>query len=197
LLKHNDRLIGITTENSTQTDPLPDKMSHSCRTSNKNNSSQTDPLPTENSTQTDLIPTKISHNCKTQTENNIQQKCITVNDNSNVIEIMTDNTTQMDPTIIVENETDLINKQKNAILSKFDNNIFKAKVTIVCGYNFPMVQLHDDIVPTAPTTYVIMEGYSINNLSTSSVVQQTNPVWNSVWTVILPKNTLIEVCINK
>ncbi|XP_050433882.1 uncharacterized protein LOC126841437 [Adelges cooleyi] len=65
-------------------------------------------------------------------------------------------------------------------------------MTIVCGYNLPMVKLNGDSTFTAPTTYVLMESYGGTTLTTPSVVQKINPIWNSEWTILLPKHLLIE-----
>lgn len=149
-------------------------------------------ITTENSTQTDLEPVKISHNCKTQTEKVMEQQCITIDYNEhNKIEKRTQNPIQTDP--LVENQTKTIIMPKNKSFSKL-NDIFQAKITIVCGYNLPMVKLNGDTIPSAPTSYVIMENYNESHLSTSSVVEQTDPIWESEWTVALPKHKLIEVC---
>lgn len=149
-------------------------------------------ITTENSTQTDPAPIKMSHNCKTQTEKVIEQQCITIDYNErNKIEKRIENATQTDT--FVENQTKTIIRPKNNSFGKL-NDIFQAKITIVCGYNLPMVKLNGDTIPSAPTTYVIMENYDENNLSTSSVVEQTDPIWESEWTVALPKHKLIEVC---
>ncbi|VVC24581.1 Hypothetical protein CINCED_3A007405 [Cinara cedri] len=146
----------------------------------------------ENSTQTDPVPVKMSHNCKTQTEKVIEQQCITINNNkSNKIEMKTGNATQIDNFVIIENQNKKSIRPENKSFGKL-NDIIKAKITIKCGYNLPMVKLNGDTTPTAPTTYIIMEYNSGSHLSTSSVVQQTNPVWESEWTIVLPKKKLIE-----
>lgn len=148
---------------------------------------------TECGTQTDTIPGKISRNSKTQTEKYMLQQCIITNDDNNTIVNKVENSTQTD---IVNNQEQTqikINPQRKIFTKFYNNNIFKAKIIIIGGYNLPMVKLNGDTIPSAPTTYVIMEDYGGGNLSTSSVVQQTNPIWNSKWTVVLPKNKLIEV----
>lgn len=164
LLKHNDKFVGTTARNSTQTDSLPVKM---------------------------------FKNCKTQTEVEIDNQCKIIDNISNSIKNKTDNATQNDTTVITENQAnqpDTKIRQANTILSEFNkNDMFKAKVTIVGGYNLPMVKLNGDNKPSAPTTYVIMEDFNGSYLSTSYVVQQTNPIWNSQWTIMVPKNKLIEV----
>lgn len=148
----------------------------------------------ENSTQTDEVCIKTSNNCKTQTEKNINQKCMTDNDTIIASENKIENATQTDSIPIIKHCTNTKTDQKDKDSYTYNNSdIFKAKVTIVCAYNLPMVKLNGDIMPTAPTTYVIMGDYGNHNLSTSSVVQQTNPVWNSEWTVMIPKNKFIEV----
>jgi len=143
----------------------------------------------------------------TQTEEYVMQKqqCATIDkdmvekrmiDKSNTIEKRAEIATQTD-TVVIENHDNQSKtriSQKNQISSEFGNDdIFNAKITIVCGYNLPMVRLNGDYVSSAPTTYVIMEDHGENILTTSSVVQQTNPVWNSEWTVMISKNKLIEV----
>lgn len=148
----------------------------------------------ENSTQTDPAPVKMSRNCKTQTEKCMEQKCITTDNNdSNKNKKKPESSTQTNTFIIVENQTNTNIKQENENVGKL-NDIFKAKITIVCGYNLPMVKLNGDTMPSAPTTYVIMEDYSGNYLSTSNVVEKTDPIWESEWLVTLPKKKLIEVC---
>lgn len=150
-------------------------------------------------------PVEVTTEIGTQTE---EQQCITINDdyntiekrtnvNCNMVEKGTDIATQTN-TVVIEND---VNRTKtkinrgNMIFDEFDNgDIFNAKITIVCGYNLPMVKLNGDTVPSAPTTYVIVEDCVENSLMTSSVVQQTNPVWNSEWTIVIRKNQLIEVC---
>jgi len=165
LLKHNDRIAELTAENSTQTDPIPVKM---------------------------------SHNCITQTENNVIPECITIDDDSISIKNEKGSIMCTDTIAIVKNRPNHTNEkitQDTTIVDrKFKNcDIFKAKVTIVGGYNLPMVKLNGDTIPSAPTTYVIMEAYGNSSFSTSSVVQQTNPIWNSEWSVLIPRNNLIEV----
>lgn len=164
LFKHNDRFVGMTAENSTQTVAIPVKMYQSC---------------------------------KTQTKEEITHQCKTVNNDSNSIEKKTNNATQTDTIVLVENKANQTNtkiKEDNTILSEFNkSHIIKAKVTIVGGYHLPMVKLNGDNKSSAPTTYVIMDDFNGSHLSTSSVVQQTNPTWNSEWTVVIPKNKLIEV----
>lgn len=151
----------------------------------------------ENSTQTDPLTVKISHNSTTQTEKDVTQQCIT-HGSCNSTKNKSENSTQINTTIEVENLSNQINtksREFNTIIDTFDeNDIFKAKVIIVGGYNLPMVKLNGDIIPSAPTSYVILDNFVGNSLSTSSVVQKVNPVWNSEWTLILPKNKLIEVC---
>ncbi|XP_060868805.1 uncharacterized protein LOC132943741 isoform X1 [Metopolophium dirhodum] len=164
LLKHNDRIAELTAENSTQTDPIPVKM---------------------------------SHNCITQTENNVIPECITIDDDSISIKNEKGSVMYTDTIAIVKNRPNCTNEkitQNTTIVDrKFINcDIFKAKVTIVGGYNLPMVKLNGDTIPSAPTTYVIMEAYGSSSFSTSSVVQQTNPIWNSEWSVVIPRNNLIE-----
>lgn len=165
LLKHNDRIAELTTESSTQTDPIPVKM---------------------------------SHNCITQTENNVLPECITIDDDSISIKNEKGSVMCTDTIAIVKDQPNRTNKkitQDTKIVDReFNNcNIFKAKVTIVGGYNLPMVKLNGDTIPSAPTTYVIMEAYDGSSFSTSSVVQQTNPIWNSEWAALIPRNNLIEV----
>lgn len=148
-----------------------------------------DKTTTECSIQTDPIPIKMSHNSKTQTENDLQQ-CIIIDDDDDDYNIV-ENSIQIDKT---ENQENVKIRNQSKIFTKFYNSdIFRAKVTIIGGYNFPMVKLNGDTVLSAPTTYVIMEDYEGNNLSTSSVVQKINPIWNSKWTVLLRKDKLIEV----
>lgn len=156
-----------------------------------------DDATVENSTQTDPFPVKIYRNCKTQTEKDMKQQCITTYDSYNSIENKSESTAQLSKTVIVENQLNQINtksREFNTVIDTFDDNIFKAKVIIVGGYNLPMVKLNGETVPSAPTSYVILDNFIGSSLSTSSVVQQVNPVWNSEWTLILPKNKLIEVC---
>lgn len=164
LLKHNDKFVGTTAENSTQTD---------------------------------LIPVKIFHSYKNQSEEEINYQCKTIDNISKSIENKINNVSQNDTIAIVENQANQpYTKIRPEIttLSEFNkSNMFKAKVTIVGGYNLPMVKLNGDNKPSAPTTYVIMEDFNGSHLSTSYVVQQTNPIWNSQWTVAVPKNKLIEV----
>ncbi|CAH1711836.1 unnamed protein product [Aphis gossypii] len=164
LIKHNNRFIDLTTESSTQTDP---------------------------------IPVKISHNCITQTENNLKPECIIIDDDSISIKNETENIMNTDITAIVKKQPNSTNTQitqdTTIVDGKLDNSdIFKAKITIIEGYNLPMVKLNGDTMPSAPTTYVIMEDYYKSDLSTSSVVQQTNPIWNSEWVVVIPRNNFIE-----
>lgn len=165
LIKHNNRFIDLTTESSTQTDP---------------------------------IPVKISHHCKTQTENNLKPECIIIEDDSISIKNETENIMNTDITSIVKKQSNSTNtkitQDTTIVDGKLDNSdIFKAKITIIEGYNLPMVKLNGDTIPSAPTTYVIMEDYDKSDLSTSSVVQQTNPIWNSEWVVVIPRNNFIEV----
>lgn len=200
LFKPNDKLVRV--ENSTETNMLPVKVSCDLKTQNENNSTQTKQVPIQishdmrtqghnNSSQTDPIPTKIFNSCKTQTELDIKQLCI---DSTNIDD--TKKSTQIDLTFMPEKPITTEAKNINNIFNKFnDIDIFQAKVTIVNGYNFPMVKLIGDTTPTAPTTYVIMKDHSESILSTSTVVKKTNPEWNSVWTVVLPKTKLIEVYI--
>lgn len=154
-------------------------------------------LTAEISTQTDQVPVKMSHDCITQTDNNVKPVCITIDDiDCNSIKKKFEN---VDTIPLVKKVTNYSNpkitQDTTIINSKFDkSDIFKAKVTIVGGYNLPKVKLNGDTTPSAPTTYVILEDYGGRSLSTSSVVQQTNPIWNSQWTVIIPTNNLIEVC---
>lgn len=152
----------------------------------------------ENSTQTNLIPTKVSHSRKTQTEKEMES--LSKTSNSDIVESRIKVPLQrdsFDSFIIIENQANQINTKyrlENTIFNVYDkNDIFKAQVTIVGGYNLPMVKLNGDSIPSAPTTYVIMEDQSGVYLSTPSVVQQTNPLWGSKWNVVLPKNKLIEV----
>lgn len=167
LVKHNDKFDDATAENSTQTDPLP---------------------------------VKICYGCKTQTKKDMKEQPTITYDSCNLIENKSENTAQMSSTIMIENQPNKINiknKELNTNSDIFDDNdIFKAKVIIVCGYNLPMVTLNGDTTPSAPTSYVILDNFLGSNLSTSSVVQKVNPVWNSEWTLILPKNKLIEVFID-
>lgn len=154
-------------------------------------------VTSEISTQTESTPVKISYNCKTQTEKNIKQQCIIINENANTIEKITEKASQKDPIIVVKNQantnTSTNTRQEDTSFRQLNNgDIFNAKVTIVAGYNLPLVKLNGEIIPSAPTTYIIMEVYGAS-LSTSSVVQQRNPVWNSEWIVVLPKNKLIKV----
>lgn len=165
LFKHNDKFVGVTAENSTQTN---------------------------------VIPAKVSHNRKTQTENYWEQPSNTVN--SEIVESRTKVPVQkdsFDSFTIIENQVNQTTTKcrlQNTISNEYNNSdIFKAKITIVGGYNLPMVKLNGDSIPSAPTTYVIMEDQGGISLSTPSVVQQTNPVWGSKWNVVLPKNKLIEV----
>lgn len=155
-------------------------------------------VTSENSTQTYPIPIKMFHNCKTQTEEDVKQKYLTINYDNNTVDKRIENASQTDTIVLVVNQANQTTtkiRQENLNVNKFyKSDIFYAKVTIVAGYNLPLVKLNDDIVPSAPTTYVIMENCGINNLITSSVLQQTNPIWNSVWVVMIPKNKLIEVC---
>jgi len=165
LIKHNDRLIDLTTESSTQTDP---------------------------------IPVKISHNSITQTENDLLPDCIIIDDDIISTKNETENVMSTDIIDIVKNQpnctnTKIIQDTTIANGKLYNSDFFKAKVMIIEGFNLPTVKLSGDTIPTAPTTYVIMEDYGESNLSTSSVVQQTNPVWNSEWTVVIPRNNLIEV----
>jgi len=164
LIKHNDRLIDLTTEISTQTDP---------------------------------IPVKISHNSITQTENDLLPNCIIIDDDIISTKNETENIMNTDIIDIVKNQPNFTNTKITQDTKIFDrklynSDIFKAKITIIEGFNLPTVKLSGDTMPTAPTTYVIMEDYGESNLSTSSVVQQTNPVWNSEWPVVIPKKNLIE-----
>lgn len=165
LLKHNNKITELTVESSTQTDP---------------------------------IPVKLSHNILTQTEINVIPESIIIDDDSILIQNEKEYVMCTDTIPIVKNHPKCKNakstKNTTIVDEKFNNSdIFKAKVTIVEGYNLPMVKLNSDTIPSAPTTYVIMEAYGGNSFSTSSVVQQTNPIWNSEWTVFMPKNNLIEV----
>lgn len=164
LSKHNDKLVGTTVENSTQTD---------------------------------LRPVKKFHSYKTQPAEEMNNQCKTIDNISNSIEKKIDDATQNDSIVIVENQSNQSNtkiRSKYTTLSEFNqSNMFKAKVTIVGGYNLPMVKLNGDNKPSAPTTYVIMEDFKGSHLSTSYVIQQTNPIWNCQWTVDVPKNKLIEV----
>lgn len=166
LFKYKDKLV--TSENSTQTNPTP--------------------------------PVKMFHNCKTQTEEDKNQKYITINDNNNKIEKRIESASQKDTIILNENQANKtstkIRQEKSNFIEFNKSDIFYAKVTIVAGYNLPLVRLNDDIMPSAPTTYVIIEDCGVSSLTTSSVLQQTNPIWNSVWIVMLPKTKLIEVCKN-
>ncbi|XP_060842895.1 uncharacterized protein LOC132923094 isoform X1 [Rhopalosiphum padi] len=164
LIKHNDRLIDLTTESSTQTDP---------------------------------IPVKISHNSITQTENDLLPDCIIIDDDIISTKNETENVMSTDIIDIVKNQpnctnTKIIQDTTIANGKLYNSDFFKAKVMIIEGFNLPTVKLSGDTIPTAPTTYIIMEDYGESNLSTSSVVQQTNPVWNSEWTVVIPRNNLIE-----
>lgn len=147
---------------------------------------------TECSIQTDPIePIKMSHNSRTQTEKDMMQQCIIIDDDNNTIKNKIESAIQTD---IIENQGSVNIKKPSRIFTTFYNNdIFKANIIIVGGYNLPMVKLNGDTVPSAPTTYVIMEDYEGSNLTTSSVVQQTNPIWNSKWTIVLRKDKLIEV----
>ncbi|XP_025208362.1 uncharacterized protein LOC112603813 [Melanaphis sacchari] len=150
-------------------------------------------LTVESSTQTDAVPVKISHDCITQTENNLNPECIIIDDDSISIENKTENVMGTDQITIIKNQPNHTNTKITQNTSIIDHSdIFKAKVTIIEGYNLPKVKLNGDTKPSAPTTYVIMEDYRENNLSTSSVVQQINPKWNSEWTVVIPRNNLIE-----
>lgn len=155
----------------------------------------------ENSTQTNPTPSvKVFHNCKTQTEEDINQKYITINNDNNTIEKRIESASQTDSIILNENQANetstKIRQEKSNFIEFNKSDIFYAKVTIVAAYNLPLVRLNDDIKPSAPTTYVIMEDCGVSSLTTSSALQQTNPIWNSVWVVMLPKNKLIEVCKN-
>jgi len=211
-LSHDNVHIKIHYKRVYHTFPSPEKLiknSHHSNESLKKNSKIIIDL-TESDSENNSINktyTLLKHNDRpvemtaetgTQTEKYIKQQCITVNDDSNAVEKKTEIATQTDM-IVIENdanrtETKLIS-QENTIFGKFVNgDIFNAKMTIVCGYNLPMVKLNGDAMPSAPTTYVIMEDHDENSLTTSSVVQQTHPVWNSEWTVIIPKSKLIEVC---
>lgn len=144
----------------------------------------------ENGTQTDLIPVKLSHHRRTQTEKYMSQQHSIIDNESCATKIGT----QTDSIVAVDNQTNTEISHKNITFNEFDDNeIFQAKVTIVCGYDLPMVKLKGDTASTAPTTYVIMKNYDGNSLITCSVVQQTNPTWNSEWTIIMPKNKLITV----
>lgn len=198
LFKPNDRLMRV--DNSTQTNLLPIKISCDLKTQNENGT-QTKQVPIKishsmktqghnNSSQTDPIPTKVLNSHKTQTELDIKQLAM---DSTNIDD--TENRTQIDLTIMPEKPISTKVRNTNNIFSKFNNiDIFQAKVTIVNGYNLPMVKLIGDTTPTAPTTYVIMKDHSKSILTTSTVVKKTNPEWNSVWTIVLPKSKLIEVC---
>jgi len=190
-LKKNSKIIVDLTESDSEDDI------NKTYTLLKNNNKISE-LTTESSTQTDPIPVKMSHNCKTQTEINVIPECITIDDNSILIKNEKGSVIRSDTISIVENQLNCTNvktiQDTTAVDGKFNNSdVFKAKVTIVGGYNLPMVKLNGDTIPSAPTTYVIMEAYGGSSFLTSSVVQQTNPIWNSEWTVLTPRNNLIEV----
>lgn len=154
----------------------------------------------ENSTQTDSVPVKTSLNCNTQTENDINHQCATIIYGNNIEKKIENVATQTDAIVVaVKKQNNVCNTKTvppKTNFCKINNNTdtIKAKVTIVSGHHLPMVKLYGDTSPSAPTTYVIMENYGIKRLITSSVVEHTNPVWNSEWNIELPKNNLIEVC---
>lgn len=188
LLQH-EKCVDHTAETSTQTKnvssltiELPVKVNNNLK------------FPTDcNSSQTDTIPSKIYKNIETQTEINLEQKFSTLSKKHYTKNKSIANNSQMELKLANENY-DI--EPKKSVFDRLDgNDFFKAKITIVCGYNFPMVKLNGDTKPTAPTTYIIMDNFRKNCLSTPTVVQDTDPVWNSEWTVVLPKNVLIEVCI--
>jgi len=226
LFKHNDSFVGVTAENSTQTNSLPVKVVHGFKTRTESNSTQTDQIPVEktcniktrtesNSTQTEQIPIKISRDSKactknqssqtdpiplktsnnfdTQTELDVQQQCLAINGESDTDEKKLENVTVMNIPVVPINQTSFEIKKTSNNFDAHCSDIFKAKVTIVCGYNFPMVKLIGDTVPTAPTTYIIMKDHSEHSFLTPTNVKTTNPVWNCEWTVMLPKTKLIKV----
>jgi hypothetical protein len=153
----------------------------------------------ENSTQTDPLSVKICYDYKIQTKKDIKEQPTITYDSCNLIENKSENIAHLSSSVMIENQPNQINtKSKKCNMNTSsdifdDNDIFKAKVIIVGGYNLPMITLNGDTTPSAPTSYVILDNFLGSNLSTSSVVQKVNPVWNSEWTLILPKNKLIEV----
>lgn len=222
LFKHNDTSVGEniaqacismpvnvfdgvktrTESNSTQTDQIPVYTSCNLKTRTESSSTQTEIIPLKisrvsktctksNNSQTAPIPIKTLDNCYTQTELKVQQQCLTLRGDTD--EKNLENVTVKKTPRVHENQTSSKINQANSNFHAHNSDIFKAKVTIVCGYNFPMVKLIGNTVPTAPTTCIIMKDHGEHSFSTPTNVETTNPVWNCKWTVELPKTTLIKV----